>query len=151
VSFVAFLFLLNCTYGRSRERHLALKLRFDIVIPSTYGGDMRKVPEHFQQFKKKYPRLATAYDSFAAECYKLGPLNERDCSLVRLGIAAGSHMEGAVHSQVRKSLDAGVQPDEIRHAIVLAATTIGFPRMMAALAWAEDILSQENPKANLNT
>ena len=107
---------------------------------------MRKVPERFQEFTKKYPRIATAYESFAGECQQSGPLSERDCALVKLGIAAGSHMEGAVHSQVRKALDAGVKPDEIRHAVLLASTTIGFPRMMAALTWAEDILNKENPK-----
>jgi 4-carboxymuconolactone decarboxylase len=107
---------------------------------------MRKIPARFQEFAKQYPRIINAYEDLAGECRKSGgPLNERDCSLVKLGIAAGSHMEGSVHSQVRKSLDAGMKPDEIRHAILLALTTIGFPRMMAALAWAEDILGKESP------
>ncbi len=107
---------------------------------------MRKVPAHFQKFIKKYPQIASAYESFAGECHKQGPLNERDRCLVKLGIAAGCNMEGAVHSQVRKALDIGVRPDEICHAILLAATTIGFPAMMAALAWAEDILDEDNPE-----
>ena len=106
---------------------------------------MRKVPQRFQEFVKKYPRVATAYENLADECHRSGPLNERDRSLVKLGIAAGSHMEGAVHSQVRKALDVGIQPEEICHAILLASTSIGFPRMMAALTWAEDILNKENP------
>ena len=109
---------------------------------------MRKIPVRFQEFTKKYPKMANAYESLANECHKSGPLNARDRSLVKLGIAAGSHMEGAVHSQVRKALDDGMQPDEIRHAILLALTAIGFPRMMAALTWAEDILSKENPAKN---
>ncbi len=112
------------------------------------GGHMRKAPERFRTFTKKYPQIADAYESLAGECHKLGPLNERDCCLVKLGIAAGSHMEGSVHSQVRKSLDAGLQPDEIRHAILLGLTAIGFPRMMAALTWAEDILKEEKPSKN---
>jgi 4-carboxymuconolactone decarboxylase len=107
---------------------------------------MRKTPIRFQEFTKQYSGLATAYENIAEECRRVGPLNERECALVRLGIAAGSHMEGSVHSQVRKSLDIGVQPDEIRHAIILGLTAIGFPRMMAALTWAEDILARESPK-----
>jgi 4-carboxymuconolactone decarboxylase len=104
---------------------------------------MRKIPARFQEFAKKHPRLISAYESLADECRHSGPLNERDQALVKLGIAAGSHMEGAVHSQVRKSLDFGLKPEEIRHAILLAMTSIGFPRMMAALTWAEDVLKDE--------
>jgi 4-carboxymuconolactone decarboxylase len=112
------------------------------------GGYMRKVPERFQRFAKEYPRIAAAYENFAAECHKLGPLDARERSLVKIGVAAGSRMEGAVHSQVRKALDNGLRPDEIRHAILLTSTTIGFPGMMAALTWVEDILNKENPAKN---
>ncbi|HSW38564.1 MAG TPA: carboxymuconolactone decarboxylase family protein, partial [Acidobacteriota bacterium] len=59
-----------------------------------------------------------------------------------LGIAVGSYTEGSVLSQVRKALDQGIAPDEIRHAILLAGTSIGFPRMMAAMKWADDIINK---------
>ena len=104
---------------------------------------MRKVPLRFQEFNKNNPRIAEAYENLASQCHKSGPLSEKERSLVKLGIAIGSGMEGSVHSQVRKGLDAGLQLDEIRHAFLLALTAIGFPRMMAALTWAEDILSKE--------
>jgi len=105
---------------------------------------MRKLPKHFQEFTKKYPQIASAYENLAAECHNSGPLNQRDRTLVKLGIAIGSHMEGSVHSQIRKGLDSGVKPDEIRQAVLLATTAIGFPAMMATLSWAEDILKQES-------
>ena len=108
---------------------------------------MRKVPVRFQEFVKKYPKIATAYESLAGECRRSGPLSERDQALVKLGIAEGSQTEGSVHSHVRKALDIGLQPDEIRHAILLAVTSIGFPKMMASLTWAEDILNEEISKA----
>lgn len=104
---------------------------------------MRKIPEWFQIFAKKYPGVMTAYENFAGACHQSGPLSARDRALVKLGIAAGSHAEGSVNSQVRKALDLGMQPDEIRHAIILAATAIGFPKMMASLSWAENILNDE--------
>jgi alkylhydroperoxidase/carboxymuconolactone decarboxylase family protein YurZ len=104
---------------------------------------MRKVPERFGEFARQYPQIVAAYERLAGECHEAGPLSERERTLVKLGVAAGSHMEGSVHSQVRKALDSGLQPDEIRHAILLATTAIGFPRMMAALTWAEDILKGE--------
>jgi len=104
---------------------------------------MRKIPIRFQEFTKNNPQIANAYESLAGECRHAGPLSERDQALVKLGIAAGSQLEGLVHSQVRKALDLGFQPEEIRHAILLSLTSIGFPRMMAALTWSEDILGDE--------
>jgi alkylhydroperoxidase/carboxymuconolactone decarboxylase family protein YurZ len=104
---------------------------------------MRKIPKHFQKFKKNYPQIASAYENLAAECHKSGPLNKRERNLVKLGIAIGSCLEGSVHSQIRKGLDSGMSPGEIRQAVLLATTSIGFPAMMAALDWAEDILEQE--------
>jgi alkylhydroperoxidase/carboxymuconolactone decarboxylase family protein YurZ len=104
---------------------------------------MRKVPARFQEFAKRYPKIMTSYEELAAECRRSGPLTEREQALVKLGIAAGSQMEGAVHSQVRKALDLGLQPEEIRQAFLLALPSTGFPKMMAALTWAEDILNQE--------
>lgn len=104
---------------------------------------MRKVPIRFQEFTKNYPKVATAYESLAGECRHCGPLSERDQALVKIGIAAGAQIEGQVHSQVRKGLDIGLQPDEIRHAILLSLTSIGFSRMMAAFTWAEDVLKEE--------
>jgi 4-carboxymuconolactone decarboxylase len=104
---------------------------------------MRKVPERFRMFSEKYPGIAAAYENIAKECHQLGPLSARDRALVKLGVAAGSQIEGSVRSQVRKSLDLGMTPDEIRHAIILSLTAIGYPRMMAALTWTEDILNKE--------
>jgi len=101
---------------------------------------MRKIPERFRIFCERHPGVAAAYENLAAECRKAGSLDEREQVLARLGIAVGAQVEGAVRSQVRKALDAGLTPDEIRHAMMLSLTTIGFPRMMAALTWAEDLL-----------
>jgi 4-carboxymuconolactone decarboxylase len=107
---------------------------------------MKKIPARFQEFMKNYPKIANAYEALSGECRKWGPLGEREQALIKLGIAAGSQLEGLVHSHVRKALDIGLQPDEIRHAILLSLTSIGFPRMMSALTWAEDILRDEIPK-----
>ena len=101
---------------------------------------MRDVPERFRIFCARHPGVAAAYEDLAAECRKVGPLDAREQALARLGVAIGSQVEGAVRSQARKALDTGLTPDEIRHAMMLSLSTIGFPRMMAAIAWTEDIL-----------
>ena len=43
---------------------------------------------------------------------------------------------------VRKALEDGCTPDEVRHVAILATTTLGFPAMIRARAWVEDVLSQ---------
>jgi len=112
---------------------------------------MKKIPRHYIDFAHKYPKIVTAYENLAGQCHKAGPLSDRERVLVKLGVAIGSHTEGSVHSQVRKALELGLQPDEIRHAVLMALTSIGFPRMMAALTWVEDILQAQSSADRKNT
>jgi 4-carboxymuconolactone decarboxylase len=67
------------------------------------------------------------------------PLNEKTQNLIKLGIAVGSNSRGAIMSHTRKALDTGASKDDIRHAIILALSTIGFPSMIAALNWANEV------------
>jgi 4-carboxymuconolactone decarboxylase len=71
-----------------------------------------------------------------------GPLDRKTRELVKIGIAIGAGQEGATHSHVRKALDAGATPDELKHAAMQALTTIGFPNMMRGLAWVEEVLDE---------
>jgi len=48
-----------------------------------------------------------------------------------------------VHSHVRKALDAGIKTDELRHVALLSLTTIGFPSMMAAMSWIDDVVGSK--------
>ncbi len=101
---------------------------------------MSQPPSFYMSFKNKYVDLAAAYENLGKECQKAGPLNSRERALAKLAIAIGAGLEGAVHSHTRRALDAGVSSDEIRHTVFLSMTTIGFPSMMKALAWIEDVL-----------
>jgi 4-carboxymuconolactone decarboxylase len=102
-----------------------------------------QLPLRFQQFGKKFPGVMQAYQSLGETTAAAGPLEAKTRALVKLGIATGAWREGAVHSHTRRALDAGCTPDEIRHVVLLATTTLGFPSMMAALTWVEDVLSRE--------
>ena len=99
-----------------------------------------QVPKRFLKFKETYPSVAKAYDQLGAATRSAGPLNAKTRALVGLAIAVGARHEGAVHSHTRKALEAGCSPAQIRHAVVLAVTTMGFPNMMAALCWVDDVL-----------
>lgn len=106
---------------------------------------MKQPPKQFRDFVRTYPRVAAAYEAIGTEVHAAGPLNNKTRALVKLSIALGARLEGAVHSHVRKALALGVKPDELRHAALLALPTIGFPSMMAALSWIEDELKSSAP------
>jgi alkylhydroperoxidase/carboxymuconolactone decarboxylase family protein YurZ len=49
-----------------------------------------------------------------------------------------------VRSHVRRALDEGVTAKEITHVGVLALTTIGFPHMIASLAWIDEVVARRD-------
>jgi alkylhydroperoxidase/carboxymuconolactone decarboxylase family protein YurZ len=101
---------------------------------------VRKIPKRFLKFQKDYPGVAKGYEQLGAAARKAGPLDAKTRALVGLAIAVGARHEGAVHSHTRKALEAGCSAKEIRHAVLLSVTTMGFPNMMAALSWVDDVL-----------
>ena len=101
---------------------------------------MRAIPKRFADFTENYPEIARAYEQLGTACHLAGPIGKKERALIKLGIAIGAWLEGAVHSHVRKALEAGATPAEIRHAALLALPTIGFPATMAVLTWIDDII-----------
>jgi alkylhydroperoxidase/carboxymuconolactone decarboxylase family protein YurZ len=99
-----------------------------------------ELPGRFKEFMKNYPAVASAYTALGNACQGAGPLDAKTRALVKLGLAIGMQHQGAVHSHVRKSIESGATPEEIRHAALLGLTTLGFPRTIAALSWIEDVL-----------
>ncbi|UJS18791.1 MAG: carboxymuconolactone decarboxylase family protein [Candidatus Jettenia sp.] len=98
------------------------------------------LPEQFLAIKEKYGKFFHAVEELGKVIRQEGPLDEKATHLIQLAAAATVHSEGAVHSHVRRALKAGAKPDEIYHAIILLTSTIGFPTVVAALSWAEDII-----------
>jgi alkylhydroperoxidase/carboxymuconolactone decarboxylase family protein YurZ len=103
---------------------------------------MTPPPERVLDFEKKHVEIWEAFKTLAGKCHETGgPLDEKSRRLVKLGIAVGHRHEGAVHSATRHALDAGISPDEIFHAGILAITTIGWPAAYAALTWINDVVT----------
>lgn len=98
------------------------------------------VPKTVESFADSFGSVWQAFQKLGDECHSAGPLDDRVRRLVKVGIAAAAQSEGAVHSAVRHAKAAGISAAEIRHVIILCITTIGFPRAMAAMSWADDIL-----------
>lgn len=110
----------------------------------TRGGEGTPVPpKPFQRFTERYPSVAEAYSSLGDAVRQVGPLSEREISLVKLGISLGARLEGAAHAHTRKALAAGVDEESLRQVAILSCPTLGFPQMMAGLGWVEDVLEPE--------
>lgn len=99
-----------------------------------------KPPKHYLRLKEQYRKVVDAVETLGQAVKLAGPLDVKSAQLIQLAAAAAIRSEGSVHSHVRRALEAGASPEEIRHALVLLTSTIGFPTVAAALAWAADIL-----------
>ncbi len=99
-----------------------------------------KLPKQYLRIKKRHANYFNAIEELGRVVKQEGPLDERTAHLIQLAAAATAHSEGAVHSHIRRAIEAGVTPEEIYHAIILLTSTIGFPTVVAALSWAEDVI-----------
>ena len=101
---------------------------------------MAELPQPFQRFTRNNPAVTKAYQALGEACAKPGPLDARTRELVKLGMAIGGRLEGAVHAHVRRVREAGATQDQIRHVVALAPPTVGFRTTVAASTWVEDVL-----------
>jgi len=100
------------------------------------------IPKPYQKMHQTYPDLMRAYEAFGEASRKAGPLSDREVALVKLAISIGAGLEGAAHSHCRKAIEAGCGAEDLRHVAILAAPTIGFPTMMRARGWVEDVVAK---------
>lgn len=102
---------------------------------------MSDLPKPYRDFQEQYADIWQAYDRLGNAVHVAGPLDEKNRALVKLALVVGAGKEGTVHAHVRKALESGLNADEIRHAVLLAIPTLGFPSTMVALTWVEDVLA----------
>jgi AhpD family alkylhydroperoxidase len=108
---------------------------------------MNKVPvKRYQLMKRHYPEVMDAVEQLGKVTTDAGPLDDKVRQLVQLGAAAALRSEGAVHSHTRRALEAGASVAEVHHALLLLTSTIGFPTVVAALTWADDVIEKQRSK-----
>lgn len=111
------------------------------------GVHMAYKPGFYLNLTKKHPQYIAAVEALGHAVRESGPLDSKWLHLVQLAAAAAIRSEGAVHSHVRRALEEGVTPDEIRHALISLTSTIGFPNVTASLSWCEDVFKAAKPKS----
>lgn len=102
----------------------------------------KALPKQYQKLRQRYGAVLDSLDNLAMRVKEAGPINEKTAHLIQLAASAAIKSEGAVHSHTRRALEAGARPEEIRHALLLLISTIGFPNVSAALSWVDDILEK---------
>jgi AhpD family alkylhydroperoxidase len=102
---------------------------------------MARLPRPYELFRRTYPEIWKAYDRLGSLAHRAGPLDEKTRELVKLALAIGAKLEGAVHSHTRRALEAGARREAICHVVLLGLTTLGFPSTIAAMTWVEDELT----------
>lgn len=95
-----------------------------------------KLPSTFKSFIKKFPELGEAHEQVAKAVEKVGPLDAKQCALIKIGICIGAGLESALRSHVRRAMQHGATTAEIEQAVLLGMNTVGFPRTVAAWSWA---------------
>ena len=100
------------------------------------------LPKPYVEFQKAYPELAQDFEALGIKFRELGPLDERSCRLVKLGLAIATGSRGGVKSQARRALDEGFSLEEVHHAAILALPTIGFPPIIAAIGWMNEVAAE---------
>ena len=100
------------------------------------------LPTVYKKFKDNYPSVFKDYKQLGISTREAGPLDEKTQNLIKLGISVGVNSRGGVMSSTRKAMAAGASIEEIEHAVLLAMTTTGFPNMIAALSWVNEVFDE---------
>jgi AhpD family alkylhydroperoxidase len=105
------------------------------------------LPAHFASMQDRFPKVMKALGKAGKAVRQQGPLESKTAHLIQLAAAAAIQSEGAVHSHAQQATAAGATPEEIYHAVLLLVSTIGFPRVAAAVSWVDDLLQSQRKGA----
>jgi len=86
-----------------------------------------------------YPDLWAAFTALGKASSAAGPLDGKTLRLIKVALAIGAGLEGAVHSHVRQALAEGIDAEEIKHIALATIPTLGFASALRALSWIDDL------------
>lgn len=99
------------------------------------------LPEIFKKFIKSHSEITEAHQRVGDLCSKAGPIDIKTQHLIQMGVAIGAGSKGGVRSHARRALEAGATNEEIAQTVLVSTTLIGFPAMIAAYGWIEELFS----------
>jgi AhpD family alkylhydroperoxidase len=103
-----------------------------------------KIPsKHYRKISKMFPQVMAAVENLGTTVREAGPIDNKTAELIQLAVAAANQSTGSVHSHTRRAIKAGATEKEIYHSLLLLISTIGFPKVAAALSWVREILEKK--------
>lgn len=105
-----------------------------------------KLPSGAGKLAERHPEIWQSFTELGESCAEAGPLDARTRHLVKLALAAGAGLEGAVHSHARRAKAEGLSAEEIRHIALLAIPTLGLATAVRAMTWMDDVLDAKSSK-----
>ena len=96
---------------------------------------MEDIHKIFSQFKEEFPEIHAKQEALGKEVHeKGGPLDGKSRWLIKIAISAACNHKRALETHIRKARAAGINEDEIKHALLLLIPTAGFPAFMKSYA-----------------
>ena len=95
---------------------------------------------NYLNLKKRHIKLIEAVEVLSTVARSSGPLDEKTVQLIQLGAAAAIGSKGSLRSHALRAREAGATNEEIRHAIIVLTSTIGFPTVASALARMDEVI-----------
>lgn len=109
-----------------------------------YIDNIESTEKNLEYLMKHHGEIYEAYENFGKLIHtKGGPLEEKMRWLIKIALSASCQYDRALRTHTLKALKAGCTREEIEHAILLIAPTVGFPRMMRGLLILRDLLGDE--------
>ncbi len=99
------------------------------------------LPDIFKKFVERNRDISEALLKVGELCSQAGPIDNVTQHLIQMGIAVGANSQGGVRSHARRALDAGATKEQLLQTVLLSATIVGFPAMIAAYGWLEEMIS----------
>ena len=96
------------------------------------------LPKFYMGIRKRYKEYGKVLSELGQVLKESGPIDDKNAQLIQLAASAAIGSEGAVHSHARRAIESGASPEEVYHSLILLTSTIGFPKVAAAISWVDD-------------
>lgn len=99
------------------------------------------LPEIFKTFVERHKDVSEALRNVGELCSQTGPIDAKTLHLIQMGISLGIGSKGGVRSHARRAMESGASREEITQVVLASTTVIGFPAMIAAYGWIEELFT----------